>query len=373
MNPRAGSTLSTAQTADGTLDRVSSARITLIRFPLIVAVVFIHAYASTVHVEQGTLGVAETGFLARYVRDFISGSLAAVAVPLFYLMSGWLLFHGGPWTRETYTRKLRTRMRTLLVPYLVWNAMTVVIIGVAQALPVTARFFSAAAVPVYSMGFAEMLDTVFGITGAPVAYQFWFIKDLMLLVLLAPLIHAAATEAGLAFLGLFAFAWGWEVLPSHVLDTEAVLFFYVGALAAVRGWHPFGLDRYGARMTAAWLALAGADAATRGFDANLPLHKVGLVVGCAAALYWSRALVTGGRKPVFMWLGQASFFVFAAHEPLLTALRKLLYAEIVPTSGAAILALYFVTPLLVIALCLWAYALARISAPNVSAVLVGGR
>jgi hypothetical protein len=47
-------------------------------------------------------------------------------------------------------------------------------------------------------------------------------------------------------------------------------------------------------------------------------------------------------------LSGASFFVFAAHEPLLRIIRKASYKLLSPRSGAAILALYFLIPICLI-------------------------
>jgi fucose 4-O-acetylase-like acetyltransferase len=355
------------------LDRAASDRITLIGFPLIVGVVFIHAYSAMVHVEQGSIGPADTGFVVKFVRDIVSGGIADIAVPLFYLLSGFLFFYGAQWTRATYAAKLRTRAQTLLVPYVAWNVLTVLLVAIAQAIPATSRLFSAGYVPIVSMNWTEVLDVALGVTKAPIAYQFWFIKDLMLLVIAAPLIHVLACRAGLVFLVACGGAWALDVFPAHALDTEAVLFFYLGALVALRGGNPFAVDRYGSELAAAYLVVVIADALTKGQVVNALFHKTGLVLGCAAALYWSRSLLAPGRRRVFLWLGRASFFVFAAHEPLLTALRKALYAELLPHSGGEVLALYFIAPLLVIAVCVGAYSWARAAWPAVTAILAGGR
>lgn len=74
------------------LDSESSLRISLIRFPLIVCVVFIHAYGSTVGMAGMQIGVTNTNFAADFVRNIISQGIARTAVPLFFLISGYLFF-----------------------------------------------------------------------------------------------------------------------------------------------------------------------------------------------------------------------------------------------------------------------------------------
>ena len=65
---------------DLVLKHESSLRLELPSFPLIVGVVFIHAYGATVGYSGGALGVAQPDLVTEFVRDFISQGLARVAV-----------------------------------------------------------------------------------------------------------------------------------------------------------------------------------------------------------------------------------------------------------------------------------------------------
>jgi hypothetical protein len=76
------------------------------------------------------------------------------------------------------------------------------------------------------------------------------------------------------------------------------------------------------------------------------LDKVILVFGVPSA--WWLAGLAARKAFLKSWLtrlSSASFFVFAAHEPLLMTTRKLSYKLFQPASGAAILALYFLIPI----------------------------
>jgi peptidoglycan/LPS O-acetylase OafA/YrhL len=355
-----------APAAGDTVDRASSERIDALRFPLIVGVVFIHAYAVTGRIDARASDVVE------FIRDFVSNGLAATAVPLFFFLSAFLFFRGGRWSREIYAAKLATRVRTLLVPYVAWNLLDLAAIVVAQSIPETARYFHAGYVPVTSMPLPTMLDTALGITGAPIAYPFWFIKDLMVLVALAPLVHAGVARAGGALLAVLGAAWMVNLAPAHVLDLEAACFFCAGAYVAVHRHSPFALDRYGRMIACAYLALVTADAWSGKAMEDTLLHNVGVVVGCAAVLWASRVLARRGGG-VLRWLGGASFFVFAAHEPLLTVVGKLLASALEPHTPPQVLALYLVVPLVVVSSCLALYALVRRLPMAVQSVLTGGR
>ena len=76
------------------LDSESSLRLNLLRFPLVVLVVFLHAYSSTVGFSDGEIGVSHSMFIVDLVRNFVSRGVATIAVPVFFLMSGYLFFAG---------------------------------------------------------------------------------------------------------------------------------------------------------------------------------------------------------------------------------------------------------------------------------------
>jgi hypothetical protein len=75
-----------------------------------------------------------------------------------------------------------------------------------------------------------------------------------------------------------------------------------------------------------------------------------MIISGVASVWWLAGLAdrTVRLKLFLKGLSSSSFFVFAAHEPLLTIIRKALYALLSPASGSAILALYFLIPIFVV-------------------------
>ena len=360
--------LRAATAGEGKLDQASFERIDAIRFPLVVGVVFIHAYASS---ERAAPNV-RPDVAVDFFRDFVSNGLAAPAVPLFFFLAAFLFFRGGTWSTAIYVRKLRARVRTLLVPYVAWNVLVMAAIALAQWYPGTARYFHQGYAPVFEMAPWDVVNTTLGITHAPIAYQFWFIKDLMVLVVLGPLVYLAVTKAGAVLLAVLGLAWILDVAPHHVLDLEAVCFFCAGAYVAVRRLPPFALDPLGPLLGIAWLLLVASDAWSGRAMENTPLHNVAVLVGCAALLCASRALLYRA-KPVLLKLAGASFFVFAAHEPLLTAVGKFLSSVRAPDTPLEMLMLYVLVPCLVLAACGVFYVVVRRLPLPLQAVLTGGR
>jgi peptidoglycan/LPS O-acetylase OafA/YrhL len=327
------------------LDRESSTRLDLLRFPLIVGVVFLHAYGTAVGVAGGDVGISEAGPAVRFVQELVSQGFARVAVPLFFLVSGYLFFAGVEWSRTRYVAKVRTRIRSMLVPYLFWNVLNLVVLWAAQSLPLSRPFMTGQRALVAGYGASDYLNALIGMDGMPVAGQFWFIRDLMILVVLAPAIYALCRRAAVVYLPAVLGCWlvGWWplVLPA----SAGVLFFSVGAWAAIRGSTIFATDKYRGAIIAMYLPGAVAVALAQGQSWTRYGAKVVLVLGIAAALGATGYFLRSSRLTnSLVGLSSASFFVFAAHEPLLTVARKLAFRALDPTADWLILTLYVAIP-----------------------------
>ena len=92
-----------------------------LRLPLIVLITFAHSYSG---VRVGyTLwdGGWDTYEVLKIV---VSQTLVKVAMPTFFVISGYLFFANvTDWNTKTYLGKLRRRVKTLLIPYIIWNVL----------------------------------------------------------------------------------------------------------------------------------------------------------------------------------------------------------------------------------------------------------
>ena len=95
--------------------------IDVLRFPMIVGVVLWHSFF------EGIMGldipIQDTDI--SYYFFFISRILASVAVPLFFYFRVSLFFRTA-FSVDVYKKKLKSRIKTLLIPYLFWNFVVLV-------------------------------------------------------------------------------------------------------------------------------------------------------------------------------------------------------------------------------------------------------
>lgn len=356
------------------IDETSSLRLKLLRFPPIIGVVYIHAYFTAITFSHGTIGTEDLNPVTGFIRVLVSQGLARVAVPLFFLMSGYLFFANFRWSQQTFARKVTTRMRTLLVPFLFWNMATLLFYATVQAIPALAPYFSGPTALIRELPLSDYANVLIGLKGYPIAYHFWFIRDLMVLILLAPLIALILRSAALPFLLAVYLLWVTGKWPVYIPDCAGVLFFSAGGLCALRGRDLFFLDRYGPAACLAYLPILLVDVLWHTAWFNIYLHRTGLIVGMLAALYLTRPALNHKRlTQALLALGSASFFVYAAHEPLLMVLRMLAYSHIPLDAPYTVLAIYLILPALVIAFLVLCHGVLRRTCPRLLGLATGGR
>lgn len=182
-------------------------------------VVFIHA------------GVPSPGdATAWWTFQFMTEGLCRCAAPFFFLASGFFLAlrsDEDSWWRTA----VKKRLRTILLPFFLWNGLTLVL----------TRSFSAAEI-IAGLGFNPMTWTALS--------PLWFLRSLMLFVLCSALVFPVLRRAkggwGWALVGALVLGWffvpiffaagsRWETLFKVTFSLEGFLFFVFGALLAMRG------------------------------------------------------------------------------------------------------------------------------------------
>jgi len=96
-------------------------------------VVFIHAYSLGESLLGNNIPVAQHHWLTIFLQNFCSQGLARIAVPTLFFISGYLFFAKGTLSVPEYRQKLKARVNSLLIPFLLWNLFTLVVIAAIQA------------------------------------------------------------------------------------------------------------------------------------------------------------------------------------------------------------------------------------------------
>ena len=115
-------------------------------------------------------------------RFFGGVGISGVANPLFYFISGYLFFMCMTKVSECLP-KIKKRIRTLLVPYLLANtiafAMYAALDGISRMSPALYNVVNFHILDWFKLDLPTILYNVYW---GPVAFQLWFVRDMMLFV-----------------------------------------------------------------------------------------------------------------------------------------------------------------------------------------------
>jgi hypothetical protein len=354
-----------------------SLRLRSLRLPLAVGVVFAHCAGLSVTTAQGNLYLSEGHFFGSFLRTFVSNGIAKSSVPVSLLIAGFLLAVGFDSRMNSYVSTLKTKLRTLLIPFLIWNTLVLGLYALAQSVNLFTQFMSGKQGLIAQYSWQDILYAVFGIGRVPIAYQFWFVRDLMILILVSPLLLTAVRRLPKTILALLTILWLTDLWPISAPSSRAVLFFtlgmYLGAINRT-GVYLIVLDRYGRVLTAVYGALLFIFALNISNGPHSYLDELIVAIGVPVWLYASKLILT--LPKLHSWLvrySTASFFVFAAHEPLLTVLLKIVYSTLAPVNWVLGNLVYLAIPLLLSIFLVYLHKLLSKKFPTLTNVITGGR
>lgn len=226
--------------------------ISFLRFPLAVMVVFIHSSGYGECDIQG-INVVSLGGNNIYdiLRVLVSETICLVAVPAFFLISGYLFYQKLQiWDWSIWKDKVHKRIYTLLIPYILWsiarwtfNLITANAISlrhggtwddVLQWIYTNTSFMMFWHDKLTDIHYINWLGGVYA-NSAPIHTPFWFIRDLIIMVTISPLIACFFRNRTVATIYMFmlfvAFiSMIWPVMPG--LSIKAVFFFSLGGFFA---------------------------------------------------------------------------------------------------------------------------------------------
>lgn len=313
----------------------------------------------------------------QFFRNLSSEVIARLSVPMFFLFAGFLFFQAVRFDRSFYFKKLKSRFHSLLVPYLFWNALAIVTYFILQR---ALGFTQLAYGPIPSVSQWDVIDYLrcfWNIRSPhyPLVYPLWFIRDLMVTMVLSPLLYLLMKRLKLVALLLFGLFWFFG-LPLQLtgINVAALFFFMLGGYFRLSQKNLVTECRKLFRLSLiAYPMVAVADAFTKGLTFNPYIHQIGALLGILFLINVVSYLLEHRKLTVGTFLPGASFFLFAAHEQSLSQVRKSLTLLFPPGTQMCDIILYLLPMLIVIPAALTVYYLLKKYYPAALKVMVGAR
>ena len=368
----------------GAIDPEFSKRITALRFVLSCLVVFIHIEVTKVNFTEGTT-VMEVPTWVSAILESIKNILARIAVPTFFIISGYLFFA----KPKPAALTVKSKLKGVVLPYVLWTVLTILLYYVAQSFEFSKPFFSNPDKIIRNWGIKDYFSAFWGMPPKeddgmimPLVFPLWYVRDLIVMMILSPVIAFCARKQSFAYfvfvtvqfflpmLGLFRDPYSWPT---------ALFYFSIGYYAveyiptAIRmvdsaNWRDFLIGYVLSFVWAVFLKIN-------------PIKGCGFVVWVnllftiALAIKWA-GLVAKNEKLYgrLRYLSGFSFWVYAAHAPfLVTVVTKLGMRYFPMSNGVLILTLFFGIFVLCIGILLFIGILLKKYLPRVYALFNGGR
>ncbi|MBN9055716.1 MAG: acyltransferase [Rhizobiales bacterium] len=349
------------------MDATVSARINMMRIVLITGIIFVHVpYDPATSPYAGTFGGLD------WLRVFLADSLFRIGVPCLSAISGYLLFHRG-FEAFDYRRTLRTKASTILLPFLLWNTAFLALVYLAQWRGIGFGYLP----DVVNAGPRDLMNLGLAVETWPINIPLYFLRDLLLCLVLSPLIALAVMRYPRTALALMlAFAVLPVPVPSGIFLKKSILFgFSLGAALALHRVDTRRLDRFAVPVVSAVLAMAVLlSALLYAHGPEFPvwldmLRGMAAIAGIFGAWAVSALLVRTRAGQALSRLGGLSFWIFCGHYPLLILFWMVWNRLAIPDYPL----FYAASSVLALAVLVSTHAAARRFAPALHAILTGRR
>lgn len=352
------------------MNKSISETISLLRFPLACMIVLKHYYTPDISAE--TIG---GGTLYFFLGELFTNVLTAVPVPLFLMISGYLYFNritlNDGFNMDTYKRKTKSRLKSLFIPYIIWNLLVLLLFAVCQSIIGNSEVMQKDGYKMIAdYDLVDYLKAFWALdsTNYPIDGPLWFIRDLFVVSLFSPIVYLGIKYLKWIFV-LIVFGLSYSHIGISFPFVEytyyvglAEMYFSLGAgfmllnpnfLARLKQFNyliPIGVITvvFAVVLTVSVIRGMGNEVCLQGYRFTGSLLVFGLF-----AIFVDK----GCRVPE--WLTTASFFIFAMHKPVQVIVRRLLFTVFLPQNGLLLSSLIFIVPIIVICVCLLAFIIVK--------------
>ena len=350
------------QTSEQHLSKV----ISFLRFPLCVAVVYIHS--RPLDYMNGIYPLTER------IYQIISVNIAGIAVPMFFFVSGFLFFYKvEQFNIDVYKYKMKKRFYSLIIPYLFWNLFIICMLFLMEfffpeLMSGKHKLISDYKIEDFFYAFwnTNLINSEVNPMPSPICGQFWFLRDLIVMCICSPIFYFVINcfkKVPVLFLGLLSILWLSGLwFPIHIgLGLTGCIFFSMGAYFSITKRN--FLDEMTPYLKWALLLYILLVIVQNIFidkeQYNLCLHRLDILCGIVVVFGLLSSAIKKNKVHENKLLTDSNFFIYAFHGAALSLITKLLLKFLPIDTDVEILCLYILAPIIVILLSIFIYSILK--------------
>lgn len=350
------------------IERYLSDKIKLLSLLSIISVLYIHSGFHNYSNE-----ILDMKF-NNMMQEFISGKIGRCAVPLFYMISGFLFFQNTYDGIRTIYKKMSKRVYTLVIPYIIACLFFPLFFVVLDIIPGTERFINGGNnFSFFKRPISVIISSLFYKTPggtSPLAFQLWFLRDLIMIVAISPILYVLRKYFNKYILVLLFFCLNLSVNISSYFPTTALFWFMLGD-AIIN-------DMSKLKSKFILVTFIIISFLEMYFEVKLPKYISIPITLLGIIGFWgiydnivSEKFILKDNKYLCLACS-ATFFIYLFHEPTLNIVRKLLVV-IFGQSSFGFAVSYLLSPWIFAFIAIIIASLMRNYMPRVYSILVGGR
>lgn len=353
-----------------TNNNIISNTITATRFPTAVLIVMLHTFI----VDESIFGkvyVSSADYpWLKTICYILKADLGEAAVPLFFFISGFLFFYKTHFDFIVYQKKIKKRIHTLLIPYLIWNTFFFVFVHILQFIyPSLADNHK----PFSELGWRGFLDAYWNLSEGLI--PLWFVRDLIIINLFTPIIYFLIKKskgiiciilAVLYFANIFVYQPG--------LGMRCSFYYVLGATFSLSDMNYLEFifrRKYWIYAFSFLFIIYGTILWENNHHVNIYVNRLILLSMVFTYLCLFYQLCSQGYQANKQF-ADSSFFVFVFHMFIIYIPVKF-WVFIFPINGITALFMQLFIPILLGYLCAYIYLYLKKAFPSFTLLITGGR
>lgn len=350
------------------LERRDSDLIGAMRFPLIVLVLFVHILPF----EEKPI-VISLDFHNTYVfvSEFISHNLGRLAVPCFFLFSGFLFFNRNTSMShdDFYFGQIKKKAVTLLIPYFLWNLLAIIAFIIRNRVFAITGIESATTIRSYSS--YELFWSM------PINFPLWYLRDLICMTLLTPIFYTLFQYLKIIGLLILLLLYiGFVESPVPGLSSTALFFFGAGAYLRLNNKSLLGISNQIKNIAyVSSILFLVISIRLNGTSYHEYFIRLFIIIGVIASINLTGEIIKNKKiKERCLKLAPPVFFIYAVHEIyIINWLKGSFYRLPIAFTDWGSLLGYFLIPIVCTFICLSLYYIIKMLFPKMLEFSVGGR
>lgn len=348
----------------------------MLRFPLALLIVTEHVW----HLPE------TSGYACIFVNRFMYGFVREYGVPIYFFISGFVFFYNlQSFDRSIYISKLKKRVKTLVVPYFIWNTIALIVRICYR--PILICLFPSMA---YNINWSVtnilncywcynnlLISDVPMHSDFPINTSLWFLRSLFAVVICSPILYKIIKKKELGVIAVVLMGIIWILLRQrYFVDifyqlSESMFFFSWGAYMSIHkkdlsvSFKPlFALSIFVYLVFGTLSCLYETDSQI--------VDSIIKCIGITSAVVLSYNLADSVNcKKYSETLLECGFFIYVSHMVFFNQCETIAFGLLHPQTTAMIFVTYFIKMIIVFTLSMGLFYVMHKCIPRVLYVMIG--